>query len=119
MIDLGKEYGKTEMMAKTKAEPKVDYPTLYVSGVDKLELPDGEFDFSGRGKVVSKTESTRDGKTTCSYEIQVMGIEPEGAAEGKDKNETSEVEGDERLDKELTKLSQQKDMSAEEDDSEE
>lgn len=79
-IDLGKSYDSMESTGSSpvKKTPKVSYPTLYVSGIDSIDnLPDGEFKFSAVGKVVSKSESTRDGKTSCSCEIEVQSITPD------------------------------------------
>jgi hypothetical protein len=82
MIDLGKKPEPCCDSPKTDSKaPKVYYPSLYVSGIDALDgLPDGEFTFTGKGKVVSKTESTRDGKKTCSCDIEIHAIKPDGKA---------------------------------------
>ena len=83
IIDLGKtpEPVKTpeapSKQAKS-AKPKAYYPTIYLSGVSGLEsLPEGEFEFEGIGRVVSKTVNTKDGKKTCSCEIEIKSIECE------------------------------------------
>ena len=69
MVDLGKSYdGPKAMPVK---ESKKSYPTLYVSDVGELDLPSGEFMICGKAKVVSRTETERDGKETCSYEIEI------------------------------------------------
>jgi hypothetical protein len=73
-INLGKKSGSDccEPMPEKKSS-KVHYPTLYVSGVEGAdELPEGEFTFTGKARVVSKTETTRDGKENCSCEIEIM-----------------------------------------------
>lgn len=69
MVDLGKSYdGPKAIPVK---ESKKSYPTLYVSDVGELDLPSGEFMICGKAKVVSRTETERDGKETCSYEIEI------------------------------------------------
>lgn len=70
---------------------EVYYPTLYVSGINKEgDLPDGEFTFTGKAKLVSKTETNRNGKETYSFEIEVMELTPTSKglkSKGKDAGE--------------------------------
>ena len=88
-IDLGRKYSSPSPVKENKStEPKISYQTLYVSGVDSLkDLPSGEFNFTGKGKVVSKTERTSDGKTDCSCEIEVHSIEPKSSKTSKSSSE--------------------------------
>lgn len=81
-IDLGKKYDAKKDSCCTiepaGLEGKISYPTVYVSDIDGLDtLPDGEFTFKGTGKVVSITESTRNGKYHCSCEIEIQDITPD------------------------------------------
>lgn len=78
-IDLGKTYNPKAEVALKESTPKTSYPTLFVShdmkddgGLD--QLPDGEFEFVGKGKIVSYKENMKDG--TCQCEIEVMAIKP-------------------------------------------
>ncbi len=86
-IDLGKKYGEEMAASKPMDSKKVSYPTLYISGVDDLSGIEGEFTFTAKGKVVSCTESTRDGKTNYSCELEVHSITPQGKAK-KDSGES-------------------------------
>jgi len=70
MVDLGKSYG-VETAAMPAKDSKKSYPTLYVSGIGELELPEGEFMICGKAKVISRKETYRDGKENCSYEIEI------------------------------------------------
>ncbi len=103
-IDLGKKY--SDMQGKVAEEPKdkTSYPTLFVShdsgdgsGLD--ELPDGEFEFTGKGRVVSYKEDMKNG--TCSCEIEVMGITP--STKKAKKTKTSEDGLSEALDEVVKK----------------
>lgn len=63
-----------------KAEPKVYYPSLYIRSKEKIEFPDGDFKFMATGKQIMYKE--KEGEDFC-YEIEVMDIEPKGAAKKK------------------------------------
>lgn len=83
-LDLGKKQDLTVKPANPskKEKAKVYYPTIHLSDVEGLEdLPEGEFEFEGKGRVVSKTVSERDGKRYCSCEIEVQSIECEDCAD--------------------------------------
>ncbi len=77
-IDLGKSYD-TKAEISVPEKNRVSYPTMYVShdmkddsGLD--ELPDGEFEFTAKGRVISYKEDMKN--KTCSCEIEVIGIKP-------------------------------------------
>lgn len=72
---------------KPKEEDKAYYPSLYIRSKEKIEFPDGDFTFSATGKQIMYKE--KEGEDYC-YEIEVTGIEPEGAA--KKKKEKAEVD---------------------------
>jgi len=82
MVNLGKEYGLPAMLDAPSAtagseEKRVDYPTLYISGVN-VELPDDEFYFVAKGKKVAYRKPI-DGEPSC--EIAVMSMKVKGLAE--------------------------------------
>jgi len=67
-----------------KAPAKVSYPTLYLGDVPELgDLPEGVFTFTATGRVVSYTETNREGKKKCSCEIEVHSIEPKSKVKSK------------------------------------
>lgn len=72
---------------------KTYYPSMYVRSKEKLDFPDGEFKFTGVGKVVSRTERKEsrgeedDGEESCSYEIEVTSMEPIGGSKSAPKAE--------------------------------
>ncbi len=108
-IDLGSKPGK-EMSEAKVAQKEVYYPTLHLSNVDGLdELPEGEFTFTGKGKVISYTESTRDGKDTCSCELEIHSIKPTN------KKVKKEKDADDRLNDSLNKIAKKKADAYEED----
>lgn len=81
-IDLG---AKPEKPSTISAKPsnKPYYPSLHVGNIAGVEgLPSGEFDFTGRGRVVHKSVTERDGKKQYSCEIEVQHITPTGGAGG-------------------------------------
>lgn len=86
-MNLGVKHTPTKVLMAKEDTSKKSYPTLYVSGIEENELPEGEFSFTGKGKVVSSTESTRNGKKVCSFELEVMEIEPDQKAKKKAKAE--------------------------------
>lgn len=91
MINLGREYDacspccaeKPASKSSKKGEKRINYPTLYLSGVN-LGVGTGEFEFSGKGKVVSVSERTRDGKTEYSCEIEVHAMSVDGGEASKE-----------------------------------
>jgi hypothetical protein len=97
-IDLGKKPMDTPIPAgPDKKSSKVFYPSLHIGDIEGLDkLPSGEFNFTGRGKVVHKSVTERNGKKSCSCEIEVMHLSPEGSDE------------EDGLDKELEKIASKK-----------
>lgn len=99
-IDFGAKPEKPAMVMDAKKEPTVFYPTLHVGNIEGVaDLPSGEFDFTGRGKVVHKSVSERNGKKSYSCEIEVHHMTPTKA-------DGSEDEGG--LDKALEDIESQK-----------
>lgn len=81
-IDLGKSPEPKNEVAKATKAPY--YPTLYVSEVQGLDdLPTGEFTFTGKGKVLTKTEKQSTDGTSYSCEIEVHSISPQGGSKKK------------------------------------
>lgn len=77
-MDLGKKYSPMATVeAKPKKEPKIHYPSCYVSDVEGLDVEDGD-DVVLKGKVTSCTTTSRDGKTSYSCEIEVNGLKVDG-----------------------------------------
>jgi hypothetical protein len=115
MIDLGKTFSKEDCMAMDPCKDKsVHYPTLYVSGIDDVEidaLPEGEFTFTAKAKLLSSTESFRDGKRTYSCEIEIQSIKPEGGSRKKKSKSTEES-----LDEAFSETEKKKSESYSEDD---
>ncbi len=105
-IDLGSKPSEDKMAMPSK--DSAYYPSLHINNVDGLDnLPDGEFTFTGKGKLISYTESMRNGKNTCSCEIEVHSIKPldEGSKKSKD--------GGDRLDESLDEIANHKMNDAE------
>ncbi len=67
-IDLGRKASDTAGPAvmADKKDPKVYYPSVYISGVDGASFPLGEISFTAKGEVVS---CKKDG---CEIEIHSM-----------------------------------------------
>lgn len=102
-IDLGSKPAKEMAEVKMAPDKKVYYPSIRVNDAEGLdELPEGEFTFTGTGKVVSYTESVRDGKETCSCEIEIHNIKPSTKKTKKSKD------AGERLDESLDKIAKKK-----------
>ena len=83
-LDLGKSPNLTKEVAapSKKGKKEVYYPSIHLSDIEGLEsLPEGEFEFEGVGRVISKTISERGGKKTCSCEIEIKSIECEDCKE--------------------------------------
>jgi hypothetical protein len=107
-MDLGTSLEKTSSpMGEESGKSKKYYPSIHISGVKGLEdLPDGEFEFTGKGRVVSMTHNKKAG--TCSCEIEVMDLE------AGDKAESADLE--DSLDKVLTDKEESKNSEMEEED---
>lgn len=112
MIDLGR---KPEKLGKPEVakDPKVYYPTLHLNNIEGLDdLPEGEFTFTGKGKLVSYSENLETG--TCSCELEIRSISPSSKKVKKSKD------AGERLDDSFDEIAKNKaDAYDEEDDSEE
>lgn len=83
MIDLGRkeEYGLTTA-TPAKDEPRISYPYLSITSGDEMDVPAGEFMATVKLKTkgVEWSEDEK-GKKRCTYRFDVIGIEPEDAAE--------------------------------------
>lgn len=61
------------------------YPSVYINDIPDLhKLPDGEFTFTGTGKLISRKVEDRNGKKTCSCELEIHSIEPDESTEAGD-----------------------------------
>jgi hypothetical protein len=81
MYNLGykeKEFGIEMPSMKKKEDAKTYFPSIYIRSKEKIDFPDGEFEFTAKGKQIMYKE--KEGEDYC-YEIEVMEIEPEGEAE--------------------------------------
>ncbi len=105
-----------EMEAPEK-ETKVYYPSLYIRSKEKIDFPDGDFKFTATGKQIMYKE--KEGEDYC-YEIEVMDIEPKGAAKKKaEKKEMASMTGEDdeigdSFDKALDKMDEKYPDNAEE-----
>jgi hypothetical protein len=89
-IDLGKTYDGIEAAepAEDSKEPKVHYPSLYLSDRPELaNLPD-EGTATIKFKVVSRSVNERDGEKTVSTELEIHSItaDTESKANGEDES---------------------------------
>jgi len=101
MINLGKSPSETEVMPPGKKDGEKYFPTLRISDVEGLaDLPEGEFTFTAKGKMISYSEDLKRG--TCSVELEVHSIEPSS------KNVKKSKEADERLDESFDKIAKKK-----------
>ena len=76
-MNLGSKISTKEVVSENKTSDREFYPSFYINNVKGMErLPDGEFSFTGKGRVVSMTHNKKAG--TCSCEIEVMDLTPEG-----------------------------------------
>ncbi len=99
MIDLGSK--PSEMKSEMPAKDSTYYPTLRINNAEGLDnLPDGEFTFTAKGKLVSYSEDIKNG--TCSCEIEIHSISPSTKKAKKVKD------GGERLDESLDKIAKHK-----------
>lgn len=61
--------------------PEKSYPTFSFTCDEGIDLPDGEFMFSAKGRKVDVSANTRDPKNPRHrYEIEVHGFKPMGGA---------------------------------------
>jgi len=64
-----------------QSAPKKSYPTFCFTCDEEIDLPDGEFIFSAKGRKVDVGANTRDPEDPrYRYEIEVQGFKPMGAA---------------------------------------
>ncbi len=94
-IDLGRKSPSGAMPVKEEKN-KVYYPNVYISNVKGLKLPDGDFEFTGKARVTSKTENMKD--ETCSYDLELMSITPNGESEDNDLEETMKRKAKKKMD---------------------
>lgn len=81
MVDLGSKPSEIKA-SEPSPKDKVYYPSIHLNDVYELDdLPDGEFYFTGKGKVTRHSETTdEDGTQHCSCDIEIQGIKPTGSA---------------------------------------
>jgi len=96
-IDLGRK-SPSGPVAVNEEKNKVYYPNVYISNVKGLKLPEGDFEFTGRARVTSKTENMKD--ETCSYDLELMSITPNGESEDNDLEETMNRKAKKKMDEE-------------------
>lgn len=66
-----------------KVEEKTYYPTAHIRLDKKAKFPEGEFNFSGTGKIIEKCERTnREGKDSCTYELEIRELNAGGIKSG-------------------------------------
>lgn len=81
-MDLGTAYSGTCCPGpENKIEERVDYPTIYIRGKNAPKLPEGEFTFVCKGKVVGYRDPI-DRPDDKSCEIAVMSIKVKGEDSG-------------------------------------
>ncbi len=110
-IDLGSKPSMGLVSAKEDSAPKIHYPTVFIShkmddGNALDSLPDGEFEFTAKGEIVSYKEDKKTG--TCQCEIEIKAIKPSTTKAKK------AVKAEDGLDEALTKISKKKSMAADE-----
>jgi len=102
-IHLGK---KIEPMSESpiKSPSKEYFPSCHISGVEGMEVEDGD-EVVLRGRVTSCTESSRNGKKDYSCEVEVTGLKvtaPKDSGDGLDsalsKIEKKKADGAEEVD---------------------
>lgn len=73
-MKLGKKMKEVEMEIEAEVESAEYFPTLWIEGAEEMKLPKGEF----YAKVKLRTKATRKNHETgeCSYEFDVMELEP-------------------------------------------
>lgn len=109
-IDLGQKYDPKEVEAEV-AGPKVNFPTMFIthkmddSGNALDDLPDGEFEFTAKGNIISYKEDNK--ARTCQCEIEVTAIKPSTTKAKATKS------ADQGLDEALTQAEQDKADEAE------
>ncbi len=102
-IHLGKKPESITKAMPMRESPKMYYPSAHISGVEGMDVEDGD-EVLMKGKVTSCTTSSRDGKKTYSCEVEVTHLKVDG----------SESSGG--LDKALSKIEKEKMDASEETD---
>lgn len=106
-MDLGKSLDNkfAPPAAVNEVKGKKYYPSVHISDIKGLDkLPDGEFEFTGKGRVVSMTHNKKAG--ICSCELEILELEAgeesdtaedglEKALKGKEEAMAVEVDDDE------------------------
>lgn len=89
-INLGTAPQASSMMVEKgeNAKPKTSYPSMRVTGKKELDaLPEGHFHFIGKGKVVHRSSTKREGEPeSVSHEIEVHSMKPIKKPDGAAKN---------------------------------
>lgn len=113
-ISLGVErpdYGDSPVASQSEPKKtKMSYPSLYISDLkESIEMPDsGEATI--KFKVVERRETERDGKTSCSYDLEVQDISFLGKTSSK-----KEESADDAVEKGLAEAESKKSTKAKED----
>jgi len=110
-INLGTAPQESEIRPATPSDkPKTRFPSMRVTGKKELDdLPEGHFHFIGKGKVVHRSSTQREGEPeSVSHEIEVHSMKPIKKPDGAAKN----------LDEQMNKVAKKK-MGASDDDGDE
>lgn len=84
-IDLGCGMDDSPATPMAVSAPAKSYPTFYFTCSEPIDLPDGEFTFSAKGRKVDASENTRDpDDPRYRYEIEVHGFKAMGGGSKKD-----------------------------------
>lgn len=103
MIDLGVKPSKGQMPIEAPS-PTTHYPTLWIRGVDGLDLSVGPITFTASGKVLSYTERETEKGETCDYEIEIHSMSPKS---GPAKDLKEELDGIQAKKYKATKVSEE------------
>lgn len=92
-IKLGKKLSDSLSVKESPSSDETHYPSLYID-FDGDDAPD--FPKTGtmtvKFRLRSESEKTRNGKTTCSYEFDILSVESvKGGAEKKDEESSSDA----------------------------
>jgi hypothetical protein len=80
-IDLGCGLDSPSSPMTASESPKKSYPCFYFTCDEKIDLPDGDFTFTAKGRKIESSENTRDPEEPrYRYEIEVHGFKPMGGA---------------------------------------
>jgi len=100
MQDLGQKIPSHGIATSpAEEESKISYPTLYITSDERIALPEGEFTFTAKGRVVERAENERDEDAPrYRYEIEVKAMEPVDSPESDDDDDMERP--DEKLERE-------------------